>query len=63
MTDEQKKERNDFAYALEVVATLAESVPSFGWDTPPRHIASECRRWAECYRTDRQGIPQRGGTK
>lgn len=63
MTDEQRKERHDFAYALEVVATLAENVPSFGWDTPPRYIASECRRWAECYRTDRQGIPQRGGTK
>jgi hypothetical protein len=59
MTDEHRKERHDFAYALEVVATLAENVPSFGWDVPPRHIAAECRHWAECYRVERDGIPQR----
>ena len=38
MTAEQIKERNDFAYALEVVATLADKVPSDGWDIPKRHI-------------------------
>jgi hypothetical protein len=63
MTNEEKKERDDFAYALETVATLAENVPSFGWDIPPRHIAAECRSWAKCYRIERNGTSSRGGTK
>lgn len=63
MTDEQKKERNDFAYALEVVAKLAESVPSCCYDTPPRHIAVSCRRWAECFRINWRVTPTGGGAE
>lgn len=63
MTPKEKLDRQNFADVLEAVAKLSETVPSFGWDVPPRHIAAECKRWAECYRVERDGIPQRGGAK
>lgn len=50
MTIGEAKKRNELADALERVAELAKDVPSFGWDIPSSHIASECGRWAKLYR-------------
>lgn len=50
MTLEQARQRNALADALEKAARLADTVYAGGWDIPPRHIASECRYWADAYR-------------
>ena len=59
VTHDQAVRRHAFADALEHLATLADSVPTFGFDVPARHIAAECRRWATGYR--RPGLKRKEG--